>query len=85
MAFAESGLTSLAFGVGVNKFWHYSSNDDYAMVGASGYFNNATAKLKKGDFIFASLDLDGTEAAAVLMVSSETDAATVTTVAITNT
>jgi hypothetical protein len=54
MAFAASGLAFLA---GANnagpRLWSYKSADAKATVDTSGYFNDMSAQLNVGDFIFA--------------------------------
>ena len=53
--------------------------DAIATVIASGYFNLATNELKQGDVIIAVTSLGGTMAVDMLVVTSATGAATVTT------
>jgi len=67
-------------GSGQVREYNYITNDTTAATIASGYFNNATSFLRKGDIIKASTDQDGTEGMTIVTVSSETAAATVTTV-----
>lgn len=43
--------------LGVHK---YVTNDDTAAVETTGYFNSLATRLKKGDHIDMTLDLDGT-------------------------
>jgi len=64
----------------VRKMHHYVTNDLLSLVDDSGYFNDITNLLTKGDLIFVSGDLDGTPANNCYMVNSDTGAATVTTV-----
>ena len=87
MAFNIDGFKTLetggAIGSGdgsVRKIHHYATNDLLSAVDDSGYFNDATNLLTKGDLIFVSGDLDGTPATNCFMVNSATGAATVTTV-----
>lgn len=61
------------------QIFKYSTNDLLNAVSASGYFNDVTAKLHKGDLIIVAGDLDGTPFTTQLTVSSATGAATVTT------
>lgn len=68
----------------VARIWHYKSNDLVSLIDDSGYFDDATHLLAKGDMIFVSGDIDGTPAINGLVVSSATGAATVTTVAFSN-
>lgn len=63
---------------GANQLHHYTSAEAVATVAGSGYFSAITNRLKKGDIILAydnNLDL-----ADMLVVTSATGAATVTTV-----
>jgi hypothetical protein len=75
--FSGPGLTT---GTMTNSVFMYVTNDTLATVAASGYFNNATSYLCKGDLILVSGDVDGTPATNCYMVNSATGAATVTTV-----
>jgi hypothetical protein len=87
MAFNIDGFRTIeqggAIGSGdgsVKQIHHYATNDLLSAVDDSGYFNDATAYLRKGDLIFVSGDVDGTPATNCYMVTSATGAATVTTV-----
>lgn len=56
----------------------YVTNDDQAAVETSGYFNSIWARLKVGDWIFLSLDLDGTPVGmAKIVTASSSDAVTI--------
>jgi hypothetical protein len=79
MAFAAAGLTAFGHGVGVNRIFHYTTNDLFTAVDDSGYFNAATADLRQGDILLVSSDLDGTILPGILVVTSASGAATVTT------
>lgn len=57
----------------------YATNDNLAGVSGSGYFNNATKQLRKGDLIICSLVNSGTPTCTLLVVTSASGAATVTT------
>lgn len=76
MAFDRSLVYKI--GGGNPQLFIYKSADAIATVAASGYFNGATDDLKNGDVIIAVDTNVGT--VDVLMVSSATGAATVTTV-----
>jgi hypothetical protein len=87
MAFIITGLRSMGSG-GVledgdareaRQVWSYVTNDLAATVTGSGYFNGATSLLAKGDIIHVAFDIDGTPGTNVLVVTSATAAATVTT------
>lgn len=65
MAFAASGLKKImdggALGTGpgnVASIYHYITNDADTVVEANAYFD--TTDMKKGDLVFASIDIDGT-------------------------
>lgn len=77
MAFTRKNLQSISGG-GSNapQTWTYLSPDNKSTTLASGYFNSATGVLAQGDFILARCS-DG---ALVMSVSSNTAAATVTTI-----
>ncbi len=86
MAFILANLQKIASGgaIGsgegsVRSVWHYASNDLLTAIDDSGYFNDATDLLTKGDLIIISGDVDGTPAVNCAVVNSETGAATVTT------
>lgn len=81
--------------MGDHSFFHYyqdsattgaggTSGDAVATVAGSGYFNNATNNLKKGDVIFVVDEITGTGATIdFLIVTSATGAAVVTTTNVT--
>jgi len=67
MTFALIGLKRIthvgAIGTGggsVRSLWAYLTNDDSATVETANYFDDVISEMKKGDIIFASLDIDGT-------------------------
>lgn len=64
---------------GAKQIHHYDSADAIATVVASGYFNSITNRLKQFDVIIAVTSTGGTAAVDVLVVTSATGAATVTT------
>jgi hypothetical protein len=54
-------MTNPSGDAGANLNCHkYVTNDDTAAVETSGYFNSIWRRLKKGDHIDMTLDLDGT-------------------------
>ncbi len=55
--------------LGVHK---YVTNDDRAAVETAGYFNALTSRVKVGDHIDMTLDLDGTPMRRNYIVSSNT-------------
>jgi hypothetical protein len=75
MAYAATGLRKLAEGL----FRYNAGADTAATVSGSGYFNSATHMLKQDDIIYVIGNSRATLDA--LVVSSATNAATVTTVA----
>ena len=78
MAFARSGFTKVAGGA--RQIHFYSTADAIADVVASGYFNSATDDLKQNDIILVVGSTGGTRTVDMLVVSSATGAATVTTI-----
>jgi hypothetical protein len=61
------------------SIYGYASADTLAAIAASGYFNSATKRLRKGDLIHVTASLGGTPEHTTLVVTSATGAATVTT------
>ena len=78
MAYSASNLRKLAGG-GMSVFL-YDSADAIGTIVASGYFNSATNELKQNDVIIAVGSTGGTRTVDMLVVSSATGAATVTTI-----
>jgi hypothetical protein len=76
MAFTRSTFTKLAGGA--RQVHYYTSADAIATVIASGYFNSVTNDMKTHDIILAVTSNTGTHAVDMLVVTSATDAATVT-------
>ncbi|MEO4045235.1 hypothetical protein AAFN47_26890 [Hoeflea sp. CAU 1731] len=61
---------------GSNRALHaYLTNDDAAAVETSDYFNDLSDRLKVGDIILASLDLDGSPALKNYIVTDITSGA----------
>jgi len=77
MAFTRSTLSKVTGGA--RQIHWYSSADAIATVIGSGYFNDATNDLKQFDIILAVTSTGGTAAVDVLVVTSATGSATVTT------
>ncbi len=50
--------------------WQLVTNDTAAAVTGTGYLNPAKARLNVGDMILASMDLDGTPAGKIYMVTA---------------
>lgn len=73
-------IEAVPYAAGESKSLHfYATDDDMDTVVASGYFNAATKRLRKGDVILCSLNNDGTPATSTIVVTSASGAATVTT------
>jgi hypothetical protein len=53
MAYDPNNLSALAYANGFT-LWHYKTSDPAVVVDTIGYFNNATAMLRVGDFIMAN-------------------------------
>jgi len=78
MALSSSSLKKIA-GAGDQNLFVYNSSDAVATIAGSGYFNDVTDDLKQFDIILAVGSTGGTATVDVLIVSSATGAATVTT------
>ena len=77
MAFTRSTRSKVTGGA--RQVHWYSSPDAILTISGSGYFNDATNDLKQHDIILAVTSTGGTAAVDVLVVTSATGAATVTT------
>jgi len=78
MAYSASNLKKIAGGA--TGIFYYDSADAIGTIVASGYFNSATNELKQNDVIIAVGSTGGTRTVDMLVVSSATGAATVTTI-----
>ena len=78
MAYTSSDLKKIAGGS--NGVFLYDSADAIGTIVGSGYFNTATAELKQNDVIIAVGSTGGTRTVDMIVVSSATGAATVTTI-----
>ena len=78
MALTAANLKLIAGGGDSNLFM-YQSTDAVGTVAGSGYFNDATNNLKQFDIIICVGSTGGTATVDVLVVTSATAAATVTT------
>tara|TARA_R100000353_G_scaffold73474_1_gene56157 strand:+ start:329 stop:574 length:246 start_codon:yes stop_codon:yes gene_type:complete len=77
MAYTASTLFKVG---GANPgLWIYKSADAVGTVAGSGYFNSATNELKEHDVIIVVGATGGSETVDLLVVTSATEAATVTT------
>jgi hypothetical protein len=83
MALNAQSLTRVAsvpYAAGdANSLFFYATADTVANCIASGYFNNATKTLRKGDLILISAVNGGTPTCSLCTVTSADNAATVTT------
>ena len=77
MAYSASNLRKVAGGA--MSVFLYDSADAIGTIAGSGYFNSATNELKQNDVIIAVGSTGGTRTVDLLVVSSATGAATVTT------
>lgn len=77
MALVKAKLERIAGGL--KRVFHYDSPDALATISASGYFNLATKELKQFDVIIVVGSTGGTATLDFLIVTSATEAATVTT------
>lgn len=78
MALSSTALKKIG-GAGDSNLFMYQSTDAVATVAGSGYFNDVTNELKQFDVIIVVGSTGGTATVDVLIVSSATGAATVTT------
>lgn len=78
MAYSASNLRKVAGGA--MSVFLYDSADAIGTIAGSGYFNSATNELKQNDVIIAVGSTGGTRTVDLLVVSSATGAATVTTI-----
>ena len=78
MAYSASNLRKVAGGA--MSVFLYDSADAIETIAGSGYFNSATNELKQNDIIIAVGSTGGTRTVDMLVVSSATGAATVTTI-----
>jgi len=77
MAFSRTAFAKLSGGA--RQLHYYSSADAIGTIVGSGYFNTATDDLKQNDIILAVGSVGGTQTVDMLVVTSATGAATVTT------
>lgn len=63
----------------VKSLYFYATNDDAATVATAGYFNEARARLKPGDVIICSLDVDGTRGTRTYVMNAVPGTGNVTT------
>lgn len=69
MAYNASNLSALSYANGFT-LWHYKTNDAAADIDTTGYFNEAAAMLRVGDFVFANASASGVVESGVLIVKS---------------
>lgn len=76
MAYSQVNLTKVSGHANktLGGTWEYKEDATVATIAASGYFNNATKLLSKGDVIV----IRGNNGTALAQVTSATEAATVT-------
>lgn len=77
MAFSRSTFGKIAGGA--RQLHWYASADAVTTIAGSGYFNDATNDLKQYDIILAVGSTGGVQTVDMLVVTSATGAATVTT------
>ena len=78
MAYSASNLRKVAGGA--MSVFLYDSADAIGTIVGTNYFNSATNELKQNDVIIAVGSTGGTRTVDMLVVSSATGAATVTTI-----
>ena len=77
MALVAADLAKVAGGA--RQIWHYASADAVTTIAGSGYFNDVTGNLRQNDIILVVGSTGGSATVDVLVVTSATGAATVTT------
>ncbi|GLI25644.1 hypothetical protein GGQ86_000369 [Xanthobacter flavus] len=80
----SAGVALATSGARSARDWRYITNDDHATVAAAGYFNNHRAHVGVGDYVYASVDLDGTPQARIYMFNSVPASGNVTVVQVNN-
>lgn len=71
MAYSPNNLSALAYANGFT-LWHYKTPDLGLDVDTAGYFNDAAAMLRAGDFIMANANIGSTVQSGVFIVKSNT-------------
>jgi hypothetical protein len=71
MAFQARNLSVLAYANGFT-LWHYTTVDAATVVDSAGYFDAAAEMLRVGDIVIANVDTDGTPAAGLFLIKSNT-------------
>ena len=79
MAYEAANPIAKVAQMGANSLWYYSDGDATSVIVGSGYFTSATAELKQFDMILTVGTNGGTAESDLLVVTSATGAATVTT------
>lgn len=69
MAYSPDNLSALAYANGFT-LWHYRTPDLALNVDTAGYFNDAAAMLRSGDFIMANTNIGSTVQSGVFIVKS---------------
>ncbi len=71
MAYQSKNLSVLAYANGFT-LWHYTTPDAAAAVDSEDYFNDAADMVRTGDMILANTDTDGSPAAGIFLIASNT-------------
>jgi hypothetical protein len=71
MAFNSNNLSALAYANGFT-LWPYKTPDLAANIDTAGYFNNAAAMLRVGDFIMANVNINAAIQSGVFIVKTNT-------------
>jgi hypothetical protein len=69
MSYNSQNLSVLAYANGFT-LWHYTTPDPAGDVDDAGYFDEAADMVRIGDMIMANVDTDGTPAAGMFVVAS---------------
>lgn len=71
MAYSARNLSVLSYANGFT-LWHYTTADSAATVAGTGYFNDASDLLRKGDQIIANTSTSGSLAMKLYTVTAST-------------
>ena len=72
MAYSASALAALSYADGFT-LWHYRTQDLVAEVDNVGYFNEAAAMLRQGDFVLLNTGMGRTPTFGLVVVTENAD------------
>ena len=71
MAYQSKNLSALAYSNGFT-LWHYRTPDADSVVDNAGYFNDAVAMLRPGDFVFINAGQGTAPTNGVMVITTNT-------------